>query len=121
MLVTPGQHLVNNARRFAALVVRGIIFPDEFISSIFDDFAYAERVYPEVVPELWGVIPDSVRSKFVEAIRDATRPDFRYPPFYIGGSRPQTEEELRRDADLRTARVQAWACEFVKFFDGIGL
>jgi hypothetical protein len=30
-----------------------------------------------------------------------------------------TKEELRRDADLRTGRVRAWASEFVLFLDGI--
>ena len=72
-----------------------------------------------MVPELWVAIPDGIRGEFAEAIRDAARPDFRYDAFYIGGGRPMTEEELRRDADLRTARVQAWAHEFVRFLAGV--
>jgi hypothetical protein len=106
-------------RKCAGCVSRGIVSGREFINWAFNKFAYADRVYPEVIPELWAVIPHGIRGEFVEAINDAARPDFRYHAFYIRGGRPMTEEELRRDADLRTARVQAWAREFVRFLASV--
>ena len=117
----PEQHLLGVVRKCAGLIVRGIVTGREFINKVFDEFAHAERVYPELVPELWATVPDGIRGEFAKAIRDAAQPDFRYHAFYIGGERPMTEEELRRDADLRTARVQAWAREFVRFLAGVGV
>jgi hypothetical protein len=119
MRETPEQYLLGVVRKCAGLVVRGIVTSREFINRMFDEFAYAERVYPELVPELWAAIPDGVRSMFAEAVRDAARPDFRYHAFYLGGEPPMTEEELRRDAELRTGRVQAWVREFVRFLAGV--
>jgi hypothetical protein len=116
---TPEQHLLGTVRKCAGLVVRGLVTGREFINKVLDEFAHTEGVYPELMPDLWAVIPDSIRGEFAEAIRDAARPDFRYHAFYIGGGRPMTEEELQRDADLRTARVQAWAREFVRFLAGV--
>jgi hypothetical protein len=116
---TPEQHLLGVVRKCAGFVVRGIVTGREFINKVFDEFAHTERVYPEVVPELWAAVPNGTRAEFAEAIRDAVRPDFRYHAFYIGGGRPMTEEELQRDAELRTARVQAWAREFARFLAGV--
>jgi hypothetical protein len=113
---TPEQHLLGVVRKSAGFVVRGIVTSREFINKVFDEFAHTDRVYPEVVPELWAAVPDANRAEFAEAIRDAVRPDFSYHGFYIGG---MTEEELQRDAELRTARIQDWAREFAEFLAGI--
>lgn len=118
---TPEQRLLGIVRKCARFVVRGFITGREFINKVFDEFAHAERVYPEVVPELWAAVPDGARAEFIEAIRGAVRPDFRYRAFYIGAGRPMTEEELQRDAELRTARVQRWAREFERFLCGVAV
>jgi hypothetical protein len=112
---TPEQHLLGVVRKCAEFVVRGNVTGREFINKVFDEFAHTERVYPEVVPDMWAAVPESIRGEFAEAISYAVGPDFRYHAFYVGGGRPLTEEELQRDADLRTARIQAWARAFVSF------
>jgi hypothetical protein len=116
---TPEQHLLGVVRKCGGFVARGLVTGREFVNKVFDEFANAERVYPDVIPELWAEVPESIRGEFAEAVRDASRPEFRYHAFFIGGGRPMTEEELRRDADLRTSRVQAWAREFVRFWERV--
>ena len=116
---TSEQNLLEMIQRVAAFYNRSIITALEFINKVFDEFAHTERVYPELVAELWEAIPETVRSDFVKAVRDAARPEFRYRGFYIGGGRPMSEVELQRDADLRTERVQAWAREFVRYLESL--
>jgi len=61
------------------------------------------------------LVPEVIRGDFTVAIRPAAS-GFRYHAFFIGGN----EDEARRDVDLRTVRVRAWAAEFVRFLDGVG-
>lgn len=112
---TPEQHLLTAVRKCGKFVVRGLVTTPEFINKVFDEFAEIDRVYPDLLPELWRAVPEGIRSEFTTAIYDAARPDFRYHAFFIGG-RQMTKDELRRDADLRTVRVRAWATAFVSFF-----
>jgi hypothetical protein len=116
---TPEEELVAMFRRTGAHAARGTVTVVEFINRVFDAFASLDRVYPEVIPALWELVPVVIREEFVAALRGATAPEFRYHAFHFGGGRPLTEDELRRDADLRTARVRAWAVEFVRFLDGL--
>ena len=120
MVQSPEEQLIAVFRRTGGAVARGIVTGMEFINRVLDEFACLDRVYPAVIPALWELVPDAIREEFVAAIRRAAAPGFRYHPFHFGGGRPMTEEELRRDADLRTARVQAWAVEFLKFLAGVG-
>ena len=115
MRETPEEYLIGVVRKCAGSVVRGIVSGREFVNKVFDEFAHTERVYPGAVPELWAAVPNSTRVEFAEAIHDACQPEFRYHAFYIGGGRPMNEEELQRDAELRTARIRAWTFEFASF------
>src|SRR5262245_58529581 len=108
----PGEkHLLATFERCAKVFARELITAREFVNKIFDEFAHADRVYPEIVPALWELLPEGIRGEFTASIREAVLPSFVWHPFYIGGGRPMTEEELRRDAELRTSRVRAWAQE----------
>jgi hypothetical protein len=116
---TPEEELVAVFRRMGTHAARGTVTGVEFTTRVFDEFASLNRVYPEVIPVLWELVPAVIREEFVGALRGATAAEFRYHAFHFGGGRPMTEDELRRDADLRTARVRAWAVEFVRFLDGL--
>jgi hypothetical protein len=118
---TPEEQLLAVFRRCGKHAARGVVTAVEFINRVFDEFASLDRVYPEIIPALWDLVPDVIRNEFAAGVRRASAPGFRYHAFHIGGNLPPpTEEELRRDADLRTARVQAWAAEFVRFLDRVG-
>jgi hypothetical protein len=86
---------------------------------MFDLFAFVDRVYPEIIPSLWDIVPDVARDVFTSEVLRATLPGFKWYPFYIGGYR-QTEEELKRDGQLRTTRVKTWAAEIWRFLEGEG-
>jgi hypothetical protein len=105
--------------RTSGALSRGVVSGVEFIDRVFDEFAALDRVYPEVVPDLWEFVPVTIQSEFAAVVRRAAAPEFRYRAFHYGGSRPATDEELRRDVDLPTARVQAWAVAFVRFLTKI--
>jgi hypothetical protein len=115
---TPEQ-LLDVIRKTGIIFLRTVITAQEFINKVFDEFALTECVYPDLVPELWQVIPAEVRDDFAIAVRNAARPDFRYIAFYIGSEQSMSEDELRRAADLPTQRVQAWAREFVRYLDSL--
>lgn len=110
---SPTQEILDTFKRSGNCVLREIILPLEFINKAFDAFAYIDRVYPEIVAELWEAVPEPAREEFTEAIRNAICSDFRYKPF--SESRASTEEELRRPPTSNTRRVQAWAAEFDRF------
>lgn len=116
---TPEQQLLVVFRSCGGHVARGLVTAVEFTNRVFDKFASLDRVYPEVIPTLWDLVPDTIRDEFAAAIRGAAAPGFRYHAFFFGGGRPMTDEELLRDAALRTARVQAWVVEFVRFLAGV--
>jgi hypothetical protein len=116
---TPEQQLLAVFRRCGGHAARGLVTAVEFTNRVFDEFASLDRVCPEVIPALWDLVPDTIRDEFAAAIRRAAAPGFRYHAFFFGGGRPMTDEELRWDAELRTARVQAWAVEFVRFLPGV--
>lgn len=103
--------LIAEVRKSGKLVDRGLVTAPEFINKVFDLFADIDRVYSEIIPALWDSIPRMIRDEFERAARQASHPEFRYRPFRIGGGRPITDEEMRQDSDLRTARVRAWARE----------
>jgi hypothetical protein len=117
---SPEEQLVAVFRRFGGAVARGLLSGAEFTNRVLDEFASLDRVFPAIIPTLWDLVPTMIRGEFDAALRRATTPEFRYRAFVIGGGEPSTEDELRRDADLRTARVRAWAIEFVHFLDVIG-
>ena len=116
---TPQEHLITVFRKCGGYVVRGLVSPQEYVNKAFDEFSYIDRVYPDVIPALWVLVPEITRGEFIAEVRRAALPGFRWPPFYIGGSRPMTEDELRRDVELRTARVQAWAVEFDRYLANV--
>lgn len=118
---TPEPYFLTSVKRAGRNVGRGLIFPQEFINKVFDEVAGIKQVDLDSMPELWSAVPENIRADFTVAVRNALQPDFRYGPFLHGGRRPMTEEELRLDADLRTARVQAWAAEFDKFLADMGV
>ncbi|MDB5344718.1 MAG: hypothetical protein JWP89_3095 [Schlesneria sp.] len=120
MRVTPDQILLQRVRRHAELTVREIVTGREFISALFDSFANIERVYPELVPDLWAAIPDNIRNEFVEAICGAARPEFGYQPFYIGGLPLFNDAATQMDAELHTSRIQSWAREVLSFLASSG-
>jgi hypothetical protein len=114
---TPADYLLGMFRKCRGFVARGLITGPEFINKAFDSFADLERVYPEVIPDLWKEIHEDIRDEFRTAVRNATLPGFHYHAFHFGGGRAMTDEEWQRDAELRTTRVRAWAVEFVRFWD----
>jgi hypothetical protein len=118
MLESPDQHLISVFRKFRPFAASGLISPQEYINKLFDTFSSIDQVYPELIPSLWELVPQNVRDEFAAEVRRASLSGFRWHPFYIGGSRPMTEEELRQDEELLTARVRAWAVEFVLFLEG---
>jgi hypothetical protein len=112
---TPEYYMVNLFRRVSRFVARGLLTPQEFINKAFDTFATLDRVYPSVIPSIWELIPEPTRGNFSGAVRSATAPRFRWYPFYTTGV--MTEEYLRQNAELNTARVAAWALAFVLFLE----
>jgi hypothetical protein len=113
----PQQHLVEVFRKCGGFVTRGIVSGPEFIIKTFDEFADADQVHRDIIPELWAVVPDLIRHEYAVALRNAVLPGFCYHAFFFGGGRARTEDEIRRDAELRTTRVQAWAAELVRWLD----
>jgi hypothetical protein len=116
---TDQDYLLGEVTRTGNSFVRGIITEREFVNKVLGLFAHSEHVFVELIPKLWQAIPAALRVEFASSIREAAKPDFRYHAFYIGGGRPQTEDEILRDANLRTSRVRAWALEFVRFLDSL--
>jgi hypothetical protein len=107
-------------RKYADLFERRrLISETEYINATFDLLASTEDVCREMVARIWETVPTALHSTFMQSIRGATSPEFRWHAFYIGGDvQPMTEDEERRDADLRIARIRAWAFEFVRFWEG---
>jgi hypothetical protein len=120
MSETSGQQFLLRFRNFGEALSSDLITVQEFIDAVFDLFAHVDRVYVEIIPSLWDLAPESIRGEFSASIRRAATPGFRWHPFKFGGGRRMTEEEIRQDAELRTARVQTWSIEFVRFLDGSG-
>ena len=116
MAHTKEEQVVAVFRRTSGAVTRGLLTGVEFINRVIDEFASIDRVYPEIIPALWALIPNFIREEFVATIRRAAAPEFRYRAFHFGGSLRMTDEEIQKDADLRTERVQAWAVAFVRYF-----
>lgn len=114
-------YILARVRKYARFLARGFITDRELASGVFDVFAHTEIVCAEIVPEIWAAIPGSSWGEFAAAVRDAVRPDFRFRAFYIGGGRPLTVEEMQREAEILTARVQTWAREFARFMDELTL
>ena len=118
--MTLAQALVAAICKTATSFNRQHITVSEFINSVFAKFSSTEIVYPEAIPEIWAAIPEGVRGEFVAAIRDALRPDYRHRAFWIGGGEVP-DEWYRQESELRTARVRAWAEEFIRYLASIGV
>jgi hypothetical protein len=116
MGTSPEDQLRSEFRKYGPYVVRGVVTAPEYTNKVFDTLSYLDRVYPAVIPELWEAVPAEARAAFEAAVRAAARPGFRYQAFYIGPGPAMAEDERRRDADLRTARVRAWAEAFVRWW-----
>src|SRR5947209_13260380 len=97
------QDLITHLRKLGRASTNGLISAQEFINAAFDCLANADRVCPEVVPTLWDQVPENLRGEFTAALHRATDVGFRWHPFYMGGGRPMTEDEILRDEHLRTA------------------
>ena len=112
---TPDARLLASICKAAGLVDRGIVTAPEFVNKVHDEFAHTEAVYPVVIAPLCEAVPASIRGEFSSAIRDSSRPAFRWRPFYIGTGPPLGDEEL----SLGTERIQAWSVALVRFLDGL--
>lgn len=111
--------LLKFARKYAVLFAeRNLISGEEYVNSMLYMLSASDQPCRETVVRLWETVPQRLQESFIQMIRRATERDFRWHPFHIGGNPPpQTGEVLRRSADLNTARLQAWALEFVRFWD----
>jgi hypothetical protein len=95
---------------------RGIITNDELVSTLFDGFAGESESLAtfDAAAEIWKSVPGKVRDEFVREVQIATSPAFRRQAFHCSGTR--TEDQLRKDEDEQTARVQKWAAFFQQVF-----
>jgi hypothetical protein len=118
-LLSPDQRLLANLRRLKSGFEQQVITNREFIDSFFYEFAQADRVYGEIIPDLWDMIPASLQAEFASRIRDAVRPDFQWRPFYINGSQGTDDGDRRKCDQVGTARIRAWAIEFIRYLDSL--
>jgi len=116
----PDQRLLAEVRRLKSfLVERRIITDREFVEEIFHQFARTDSVCTDIIPELWEMMPWPARTEFASRIRDAARPDFQWRPFYINGPQGTDDGNLRKCDEVGTARIRAWAIEFVRYLDSL--
>jgi hypothetical protein len=92
----------------------GAITLTEFVDNLFVRFAADQDELTCLAPEVLVLVPQAARGHFAEKVRQALRPEFRFPPWCYGGGRPRTEEENRQESKLLTARVREWAAEFLR-------
>jgi hypothetical protein len=109
------QNLLKSIPQFARAYANGTITSREFVNTAFDHLANCEFVDTGAVPTIWEHVPCKVRDEFAAALRDALRPDFRWYPFLLSAS----EDEKRLEAEGNSARIAAWAIEFLQFFDDV--
>jgi hypothetical protein len=113
----PEQWLVAAIDKCGKQFARNLITTSELVNYILDIFADSDAVYSEIIPSLWDSIPAGARFEFIEALRAAMHPEFRYHAFEIGGSRGLTDDERRFQQERNARRVNAWATEFLRFLD----
>src|SRR5262249_35180310 len=111
--------VVEIAGRCNRALSRGVITVEEAVAKLFDEFAGDRRAPVHLAQQVWMLIPEIARPEFVKRVEEALKPGFRRQPFLYGGARPATEEELRRDADEQTARIQAWSKQFRRVLAGV--
>jgi hypothetical protein len=118
MKETSNQKLIASFRRTQRNLDLRFITPMEYMNWVLLEFSEMHCTAPEVIPTLWKLIPENVRCEFHNMIRRAALPGFRWQPFWIGpGRSSMTEDEIRRDDDLRLGRIRVWAEAFVRFWD----
>jgi len=103
-------NFVRLFRRECSYVVSGRLF---FPGGILDLLAAQAGIVPELVPDLWCVVPPELRDPLRSALREAASPEFRLPLWLRGW--PKSMAELEADADERTKQLRAWAIEFCRF------
>ena len=64
MQETPAEYLVRVFRNCGRFIAQGRITGQEFIWRTFDELAHIDRVYTEVIPDLWEPIPADFRPDF---------------------------------------------------------
>jgi hypothetical protein len=101
------EHFRRECRRVSAGLANGADLPGR----LWHRLAFESKVCPEVVPRLWALVPAGAREGFAAAVGRAASREFHLP-FWLRDGQPMTLAELEADAELRSARVRAWAVEF---------
>jgi hypothetical protein len=109
--------ILHSVRRVSRFLSNGKITPEEFVSKLFDEFAWDRHALTYLAAQVLALVPETGKRAFVERVDEALRPEFRRQPFRYGGAEPVPEERMRREGEEQTARVRAWAAEFRRLMD----
>ncbi len=113
--MSSGEQLIRDFGKLAVFVDRGLLTGREYVSSLLDTLGWADCC-PELVPVLWEAVPVAVRVELRHALREVLLPEFHWHAYYTTGFDVSEDEQSRRDA-AGTARIRAWAIEFLRLLD----
>ncbi|MEX2027020.1 MAG: hypothetical protein WEH44_06960 [Pirellulaceae bacterium] len=110
--MSPDEQLIRDFGKLAVFVDRGLLTSREYVTSVLDTLGWSD-CRPQLVPDLWGVVPVAVRDELIQALRKALLPEFRWRYCRTSGFDISEAEQAARDEDC-TSRFRSWAAEFIR-------